>query len=308
MATPVNITAPTTPKKVRIIYDNSQIGTTETPVYPVNVAPPPVADLSQVELTPVNTPVQPYNVKLIEFSDLVKMYVKQDWVDKCPILNNPVIFSDSVKFKKYIVPLLNGDTLRWSSDVDTMLEIGDLINEISKYQVQLTAQQVQDISDASGITKKLNKIITYIKSKKDGCLSGKSYKKRFDQFVKLWNEYVSLLGLRYNDITYENYKADCVINTMLGNNIYKLLIDNIQHNNIVYTFAEYFEDFVVKKKETFSNILFETANNVDLQTIFKANDIVSVIINLIEGVTTEQGRAQIIKKITGLLTSKGIAQ
>ena len=32
MATPVNITAPTTPKKVRIIYDNSQIGTTETPI------------------------------------------------------------------------------------------------------------------------------------------------------------------------------------------------------------------------------------------------------------------------------------
>lgn len=308
MTTPVNIIAPTTPKKVRIIYDDSQIGTTETPVYPANVAPPPVADLSQVELTPISAPVQPYNVKLIEFSDMTKLYVKSSWVDKCPLLNNPVIFSDSVKFKKYIVPLLNGDTLRWSSDVDTMQEIGDLINEISKYQVQLTPQQVQEISDASGITKKLNKIINYIKTKRDGCLSGKSYKKRFDIFVKLWDEYVTLLGLRYNDVTFESYKAGCIMNTMMSNNMYKLLIDNIQHNNIVYTFCEYFEDFVVRRKETFSNLLFEAANNVDLNSVFKANDIVAVIMNLITGVTTEQGRTQIIKKITDLLKTKGIAQ
>lgn len=274
---------------------------------PSNVPPPPPAELNHIEMTPV-TPTPPptprEDARLIQFSDMSKIYVKREWLMRCPILAENIIFFDFEAFKKYIYPILNNDSLRWSKNMDEAVEIGQMISEICKYQLTLTPQQVQDISDGAGITRMINRILNYITKHENKCWTKAGYKERYQMFVKEWNRYVELLAIQYKDEMYNQYKAELIYNTLTSNNMYQLLQANIQKNNIVYEYCSWFDLFMIQKKETFLNHIYETASNIDIASVAgSVTDITTVILNLINGIGSETIRKNVlVQKIADLVT------
>lgn len=275
---------------------------------PINVPLPPAAPyLQQSEPSTASTAdslLVPISATLVQFSDLSQIYVKSQWLEKCPVLRQPVIFHDFQKFKKYIYPLLNGDSLRFSENVDTKNEIGELIQEISKYKIVLSIEQLQDVCDNSGITKKINLILRYITAHETGCWGKKKYFERYNAFAVEWDRYIELLSIQYRDEVYKTYKSQVVYNTLTSKDMYTLLNMNIVKNNIIYTYAEWFEDFVIEKKDNFAKYIYDTASNIDINSLSSSiADISTVIMNLIQGINGETVRKGVIlQKIADLLT------
>lgn len=292
-----------TPKKIRIIYDESN----PDAVVGANVPDPPVHSLTQINILPSPLPA-PAEAKLLNFSDLNQIYVKKEWVEKYPALNQQVIFNDFNLFKKFIYPLLNGDSLRWSESVDTKQEIGQLINEICKYELVLTPLQVQEISDNSGITKTINIIKTYISKHENKCFGKKLYKSRFEKFIQTWDKYIETLAIQYNDPVYKEYKAQVIYNTLTSDSMYSLLSTNITKNNIIYEFCDWFNSFMILQVDTFSDYVFNMVSQIDLTRNLNPVDIVTLIINMITSSKSETlAKNTLVQKITDLLKFKSLA-
>lgn len=281
-----------TPRKVRIIYDESNTSTTE---------------LAQIQIVTEPKITAPPEAQLISFSDMNQIYVKREWIEKCPILAQPVIFHDFNMFKKYIKPLLNGDSLRWSEDVDTKQEIGQLINEISKYGITLNDEQILDISNNCGITKLINEIKTYIYKTENKCWGKKIYKARFDDFCKTWDKYVDTLAIQYHDPIYQQYKAQIIYNILTSDAMYNLLKANISKNNIIYEFCEWFRSFIILQVNTFSDHVYEIASRLDLSSNMNPADIATLILNMITSSKSETlAKSTLVQKITDLLKFRSL--
>lgn len=293
-----------TPKKIRIIYDESN----PDAVVGANVPDPPLHELAQIQIISEPRPIGPSEARLINFSDMNQIYVKKEWVDKCEILKQPVIFNDFNLFKKFIYPLLNGDSLRWSDNVDTKQEIGQLINEIGKYQIVLSPLQIQEISDNSGITKTINMIKNYINKHENKCFGKKTYRVRYDKFVETWNKYIETLAIQYNDPIYKEYKAQVVYNTLTSDSMYSLLSTNISKNNIIYEFCDWFNSFIILQVDTFSDHVYEITSRIDIVHNMAPVDIVTLIMNMITSSKSESiAKNTLVQKISDLLKFRSIS-
>lgn len=281
-----------TPRTVKIIYDAS----------------PAEVSASHIQITTAPQIPAPPEAKLLSFSDLNQMYVKQAWVERCPLLNQPVIFESFELFKKYIYPILNGEDLRWSDNVDTKQEIGQLIALLKKYQLKLTPEQIKDISDNSGITKTLNMIKTYIYKHENKCIGRKTYQARYEKFTTTWDKYIDTLAIQYNDPVYREYKAQIIYNILTSDSMYNLLTTNILKNNIIYEFCDWFNSFIILQVDTFSDHLYDITSRLDLTNSMAPADIVTLIINMITNSKSETlAKSTLVQKITDLLKFRTIS-
>lgn len=284
-----------TPKKIKIIFDESNPdGQTQ--------------ELAQIQINTSPQLPSPVNSKLLRFSDLNQIFVKNEWIEKCPVLNQDIIYTDFELFKKYIRPTLNGESLRWSDTVDTKQEIGMLIIELAKYHLSLPEDKIIEVSDNSGITKTINEIKSYIFKHENQCWGKKTFKSRYDNFCKIWDKYIETLAIQYNDPVYREYKAQLIYNILTSDSMYNLCQINFKKNNIVYEYCDWFRSFIILQIDTFTDHVYELTSRLDITGNMNPTDIVTLILNMITNSKSENlVKGQLVQKIGDLLKFRSVS-
>jgi len=204
-------------------------------------------NVNPVDTNPSNTMVQ------IEFHDGVKMLIPAAVIAKYPAITpNVKIFRSSEKFKKYILPLLYSDTdsLR-TSNVDTTVEVTELINEIKFYGIILTDLQCIEICENLGMTDKIDEVKNYIakKTNKDGTLKV-SAKSKIANFQNYWNGLIS--SIKIADF-HQIYQLQPLLFTNLITLICKSEIIQLSrlnlNNNMLTIFVNYFHKYCIEENK-----------------------------------------------------------
>ncbi|KAJ4457043.1 hypothetical protein PAPYR_7551 [Paratrimastix pyriformis] len=251
-----------------------------TVMEPVNVPPPPTLAVDPAGVP--NPPVEPTDeIVEIEFADKVKRNIKASWQRQVPLLASSKIMRSSLKFDRYIFPLLNGDTLRWSEDVDTKRELGEMVEELRCYGMALSEGQLQSVSDGSGFTRQINKVRDYINSHETACFN-RSYRNATTQFAAQWDRYVAVLGAKLQCEKMESLKFTLLRDTVVSKDIYSLLDLNLKYRNVVYEFFDWFDAFVIRgDREGLVRRTVDVALNIDMSVLNGASDVMSIVSNIL---------------------------
>ncbi|KAJ4453846.1 hypothetical protein PAPYR_11569 [Paratrimastix pyriformis] len=251
-----------------------------TVMEPVNVPPPPTLAVDPAGVP--NPPVEPTDeIVEIEFADKVKRNIKASWQRQVPLLASSKIMRSSLKFDRYIFPLLNGDTLRWSEDVDTKRELGEMVEELRCYGMALSEGQLQSVSDGSGFTRQINKVRDYINSHEAACFN-RSYRNATSQFAVEWDKYVMVLAAKLQCDKMESLKFTLLRDTVVSKDIYSLLDLNLKYRNVVYEFFDWFDAFVIKgDREGLVRRTVDIALNIDTSALNGAADVMAIVSNVL---------------------------
>ncbi|KAJ4458704.1 hypothetical protein PAPYR_5470 [Paratrimastix pyriformis] len=273
-----------------------------TVMEPVNVPAPPVLAVDPAGIS--STPDVPSDdIVEIEFADKVKRNIRRSWQERLPSLAAARIMRSSLKFDRYIFPLLNGDTLRWSEDVDTKRELGELVEELRCYGMVLSEEQLQSVSDGSGFTRQINKVRDYINAHEAACFN-RSYRKATSQFALEWDKYVAVLAAKLQCDKLESLKFTLLRDTVVSKDIYSLLDLNLKYRNVVYEFFDWYDAFVIKgDREGLVRRTVDIALNIDTSALNGASDVMAIVTNVLSSF-----RGSSINKDTVLAKLASIAQ
>lgn len=247
----------------------------------------------------------------IKFSSGNECFIKREWYDRYEVFRAPIIFREYANYQRWIYPLLNKQSLRFTSEVDTPKELGAFLEEVYFYHLEdlLTDGIIQDIADNSGLTKsiiKIKKFITKLDQKKNSCFNNKKkYVEEIDLFKTEWLYYIELLAVKYKNDKYKKITADLMLDTMRSTDFLNLCVINMKYNNLVFEFCDWFDEFIMKhnheKFTTFKmNLSLRLADSVST-----SSDIGSAITGIIQNISGSTiDKNSMLSKIGQLTTMK----
>lgn len=294
--------------KFRIIKDDDVEKAIETIPHPETVLMTSL-DNPMTNKNDINT-----NVKLIRFSSGDECYIKSLWYERYDVFKQPIIFREFINYNRWIYPLLNKQSLRFSENVDTEKELGAFLDEVYFYDMTdlLTDSIIQDISDNSGLTKaimKIKKHITKYDKKKDHCFSQQKTKieEEINSFRNEWQNYLELLARKYQNEKYKQLSCNLILQTIRTTDYLNLCVINMRYRNLVYEFCDFFEEFVVKHDhEKFINFKLNLSLRLpdSVQTAMDIGSNITSIIKNMSGSTIDKDA--ILGRISELNTLKDL--
>ncbi|KAJ4453954.1 hypothetical protein PAPYR_11458 [Paratrimastix pyriformis] len=264
------------------IQSRATSATVMEPIVAANVPPPPLLAVNPAGI-PVEAPATPRTEEIVEveFADKVKRNIRSSWRETIPLLASDRVMRSSLKFDRYIFPLLNGDTLRWSEDVDTKRELGEMVEELRCYGMSLSEAQLQAVSDGSGFTRKINTVRDYINAHEEACFN-RGYRRATTQFAEQWDRYVTLLATKYQCANLETLKFVLIRDTVLSKDIYSLLDLNLKYRNVVYEFFDWFDAFVIHSdRDGLTRHTVDIALSIDSNMLSGVTNIAGVVANVL---------------------------
>lgn len=204
--------------------------------------PSPPTTTPVIDAQPVQSVSGSVRIRFGDSDDV--MYIKREWYDKYPVLQQDIVYRNSRMFREIIYPLLTGETLRYSKSVDECNELGQLLYEIGQYGISLTPEQIQDIARSSGLIKAIEDVKTYIDEHPHGCFD--KYKKNLKIFDDQWTKYIGLFGERFGDKeTYSRFTSRFIVEILTSSKNYALVVLNMKYHNIVFEFLTWFKSVVI---------------------------------------------------------------
>ena len=196
----------------------------------------------------------------LNFVDGSIIKISRSFYDKHDALKVKITNYDSAKFRKYICPLIYGESLKGLSYDETQ-EIDELIDILHVFHISdLTDEQYLNLGEASGIIKKCFRIKNFLLSKSkvkdDGSLKikDKDLANRIATFAT--DFYKLLLALnKSNSVKYStsflSINYDYVINLIMLNQYTNMCKLNLAQWNIISIFCDYFISFIIDNKDKF---------------------------------------------------------
>jgi len=266
-----------------------------------NIPPPPPLDLPPL-MSHEQKPPEAY--KQITFADGKTLTIPIEWYNKYQKLQAPIILRDSRKFIYYCFPCLISQDLRMKY-TDSNIEVTEFIDEVTYFEIELSEIQIQQLSDCCGFTKKLTKIKNFLDTKQRECIKIR-FKRTLAEFSKLWDQYTSLLCLKYKNDSYKNINSALLLSQFDSqNDFYHIIRLNFLYRNHISQFIDMFEEFVIEKNkgrlrdmiQEISLSLPESDNLIDIGT-----NILGIVQNM-GGVVT---KGSVIKRISSLVNRQTI--
>ncbi len=191
------------------------------------------------------------------FIDNAIIKIPKTFYDKYDSLKVKLINYSSDKFKKYVMPIIYGESMKGLS-FDTREELDELIDILHAFHISdLTDEQFLNLGEASSLIKKAFRIKNYIlsnsKVKEDGTikLKDKNVRDRITNFATDW--YVLILALQKSSQKYSNsflsLNYDYIINLIMSNQYKSLCVLNISQWGIISIFVDYFVSFIIESKD-----------------------------------------------------------
>lgn len=206
------------------------------------------------ELGDIKLSVTPTHYEII-FGTRQRVMIPAYWYHQYPIFKGEYIDREYSRFEKYIYPTLCGSSLK-CENVDSKMELGEIINELNAYGIKLTPKQVLDISQSSGLMKLITEISKYIDKCESCCCPKGSYKKKKAKFGKTWDEYIRLLSDRYQDTKFLQIDFKSLYTMLTETNCISTMPDvNFLYDNLIYEFLDWFKASVKKDKTDFYDML-----------------------------------------------------
>jgi hypothetical protein len=188
----------------------------------------------------------------ITFHDGVTLKIPSSIIAKYPKISpNAIVFRSSEEFKKFILPVLYGQTENLRiENYDTVQEQIALINNLRYYKIDLPDLQKFELAQNIGLIDEINEIKNYVvkhTNKRTGKLD-KNPTERINAFQIFWN------GMLEN-ISITDIKQIYALQPLLFSNLYTLILksDLIELSRInlmdemMSVFVKYFSKFVIKK-------------------------------------------------------------
>lgn len=234
-------------KNVKILPDDAP---DVVPNHPIEIAT--LTGLPAHQFVPQATTPAIAGSVLITFPDGFTMYIKQEWYDKYEALRERIIYRNGLLFKNIIYPLLTGETIRYAKSLNECSELGQLLAEISYYQIKLTPEQIQDVAVNSGLTLAIDNTITFIKEHESACFT-RLFKKNMSVFNSQWAKYIDMVSIRYMNDAYKQFTMTFILDILTSPKSYALVILNMRYNNIVFEFLNWLKNSVINKKSDLFN-------------------------------------------------------
>lgn len=207
----------------------------------------------------------PADYQVIKFYDNHQEYAKLDWIKQYPALAQPIIFRRSQLYKKYIFPLLNGESIRWDDNVDCKQEAGQLLEEIHHYGIELTPKQTQELADASGLSLLITTVKQYILDHSDGFFTKRKFAKQITAFASQWDKYLEIQATKYNNPILKEITTSFLYETFMSNDYYSLIILNTRYSNLIFEFVSWFKTCIIENNgEKFSKFQVELGLQLNL--------------------------------------------
>ena len=210
--------------------------------------------------------------ELITFPDGFTMYIKREWYDKYEALRAPIIYRNGLIFKNIIYPLLTGETIRYTKSLNECSELGQLLAEISYYQIKLTPEQIQDVAVNSGLTIAIDNTIAFINERSSACFN-KTFKRNMNIFNTQWAKYIDMVAIRYMNDLYKQFTMTFILDILTSPKSYALVILNMRFNNIVFEFLNWLKNSVIEKKtDLFNTHILQILDDLRKKNLIEEKD------------------------------------
>ncbi len=245
----------------------------------LNALPQAPQLISDPTIQPVATTEE--NVEIC-FYDNTKIYIKKSWYDRYPVFQN-TIYRTYDKFSKYIMPILANYNLEFLQDFDEQHEIGVLIDEINYYDIQLTEQQIIQITDACKFSSKIADV-KHVIDNSNGFFK-QNIRNRLKQFGGMWDSLINLYADKHHNEKLKQLTYELIITTMKSQDYYCIGRLNIKYSNIIYRFLVLFNDYVIHNNDK-SLIKFKFELSVDVGSNMSEliNDGIGLVRNIISSI------------------------
>jgi hypothetical protein len=193
------------------------------------------------------TPINPDVDYVLHFSDFSSIRINRSVKEEYPDIDVISKERTRAKFEKYILKILNNDKLVLDENLDTLEELGEIINEIKKYKLFLDDRQLMNIHTSSGLIELINKCKYKYNKKMNNCLNS-MFKKKLSIYSDLWDTLVNnMKKVNNNDKLYDQVKFDIIMNVFEASNYeYNLCILNLGHDNMISLFFKFWKFYLIE--------------------------------------------------------------